>query len=103
MIGAGQHFGKKQFLKKVLEALTGCQCKLVHRVDSNSCRALLNREGFGGLKHVDLAFLWCQEKRRDTVNTIGSQFCPSDKEPNLIPLLGANSCPTCAVLQVVKW
>ena len=53
----------------------------MHRVDSSSSRALLNREGLGGLKHVDLAYLWCQEKRRSgiyTVNAIGTQFCPAD-------------------------
>ena len=68
-------------IKGVVETLTGDECKLVHRVDNSACRALLNREGLGGLKHVDLAYLWCQEKRKSgvyTVNPIGTRFCPPD-------------------------
>ena len=68
-------------IKGVVETLTGDECKLVHRVDNSACRALLNREGLGGLKHVDLAYLWCQEKRKSgvyTANSIGARFCPPD-------------------------
>ena len=68
-------------IKAVLEFLTGKNCKLIHRVDSSSCRALLNREGLGGLKHVDISYLWCQEKRKAGVYSvvpIGTRFCPPD-------------------------
>ena len=68
-------------IKSVIEELTKNTCKLVHRVDSSSCRALLNREGLGGLKHVDLHYLWCQEKRKAgvySVSPIGTKHCPAD-------------------------
>ena len=56
-------------IKNVLESLTGCVCELVHRVDSNSCREVLNRDGLGGLKHVGPAYLWCQEKEEQRLHS----------------------------------
>ncbi|CAE7921995.1 unnamed protein product [Symbiodinium sp. KB8] len=68
-------------IKKVLECLTCEECECVHRVDNSACRALLNREGLGGLKHVDLRYLWVQQKRKEgafSVKAIGTKFCPAD-------------------------
>ena len=50
-------------------------------MDNSARRALLNREGLGGLKHVDLHYLWVQQKREEgafSVKAIGTQFCPAD-------------------------
>ncbi|CAE7542324.1 unnamed protein product [Symbiodinium sp. CCMP2592] len=69
------------FLRRVLERLCGSDVELRHRVDSSSCRAVINKQGLSRMRHVEIAFLWIQDKCRAgefTTSPIGTKFCPPD-------------------------
>ncbi|CAE7220909.1 unnamed protein product [Symbiodinium sp. CCMP2592] len=69
------------FLKRLLETVCENSAHLVHRVDSSSCRAFIDRVGLGRLKHIDIAYLRVQDLRARnmfTLKPISTKFCPPD-------------------------
>ena len=69
------------FLKRVIEHLCGEPVQLVHRVDSSSCRAVIGREGLTRMRHIDISYLWIQERCRSgefSTSAVSTKFCPPD-------------------------
>ena len=73
------------FVCRMLQFLCGCGCeaKLVHYVDNSAARAVIQREGLGKMKHIDLAWLWIQRAHKDKLfgfatKPISTAICPAD-------------------------
>ena len=73
------------FVCRMLQFLCGCGCevKLVHYVDNSAARAVIQREGLGKMKHIDLAWLWIQRAHKDKIfgfvtKPISTAICPAD-------------------------
>ena len=69
------------FLKNVMEFLCDESVTLLHRVDSSSCRSLIQREGLSRTRHIDLCYLWVQQKYQEglfSTSAISTHFCPPD-------------------------
>ena len=91
------------FLKRVLERLCGCEVQLQHRVDSSSCRAVISRQGLSRLRHVEIAYLWIQEKLKAgefVTGAISTKFCPPDLLTK--PTSGSRTKLLCYMLGVVQ-
>ena len=91
------------FLKRVLERLRGCEVQLQHRVDSSSCRAVISRQGLSRLRHVEIAYLWIQEKLKAgefVTGAISTTFCPLDLLTK--PTSGSRTKLPCYMLGVVQ-
>lgn len=61
----------------------GCEVKLVHYVDNSATRAVIQREGLGKMKHIDLAWLWIQRAHKEKLfgfmtKPISTAVCPAD-------------------------
>ena len=91
------------FLKRVLERLCGCEVHLQHRVDSSSRRAVISRQGLSCLRHVEIAYLWIQEKLKAgefVTGAISTKFCPPDLLTK--PTSGSRTKLLCYMLGVVQ-
>ena len=91
------------FLKRVLERLCGSEVLLQHRVDSSSCRAVISKQGLPKLRHVEIAFLWIQEKLKmgeSVTGAISTKFCPPDLLTK--PTGGARTKLLCYMMGVVQ-
>ena len=91
------------FLKRVLERLCGCEVHLQHRVDSSSCRAVISKQGLSRLRHVEIAYLWIQEKLKAgefVTGAISTKFCPPDLLTK--PTSGFRTKLLCYMLGVVQ-
>ena len=91
------------FLKRVLERLCGSEVLLQHRVDSSSCRAVISKQGLSKLRHVEIAFLWIQEKLKlgeFVTGAISTKFCPPDLLTK--PTGGARTKLLCYMMGVVQ-
>ena len=74
------------FLKRVLERLCGCEVHLQHRVDSSSCRAVISKQGLSRLRHVEITYLWIQEKLNAgefATGAISTKFCPDEADKRI--------------------
>ena len=50
--------------------------RIVHRVDTSACRAIMMTRGCGGLKHITVKSLWVQEAVRE--HSIAIESVPRD-------------------------
>ena len=68
-------------IRQLWTQMTGRDCKLTLYMDSSSARAILQRQGPGRLKHIEIAYLWTQQAVKDKlvyIKPVSTYYNPAD-------------------------